>query len=267
MACIPAAEILLTIVLSCFNLQTRAVKRKTDGEAKGVDPLLISGPSKEASATAREIQIYGRIQDVTGRTLHEFDAALNADPDKTGGLLIYQRPIVLAAGTYKLELAVRESESDLFGTHEERLQVPGPIDGLTVGPLMLAQEIVPVARADDVPRPFELGDIRVIPRLDTHFARDEVLKLYFQAYNFELDVKSGQPAFSLVYYILQEGKQIKNFRDGSASSLQSASPESAVFASGINLKVLEPGNYRLIVRVKDKISGQEASSSVEFSVS
>ncbi|HEY3128730.1 MAG TPA: GWxTD domain-containing protein [Acidobacteriota bacterium] len=232
-------------------------------------PVNTQRPANEQAAgdrsQPREIQIYGRIQNISGRSLQEFDASVKPGGE-SGGLLLYQRPITLPPGTYKLSLVVRETSTERTATQEERLEIPRPPTALSLSPLILAEEISPVQTLADTPRPFELGDLRVVPRLDTHFRAGEVMKLYFQAYNFQTDEKAQQPSLSVTYYVLKNGKQVKRFSDPSGASMQSASLRRAVFASGVNLKLLDPGSYRLVVRIKDKLSGKEAGASMEFSV-
>ncbi len=228
-------------------------------------PAIGSRQSAAKQAQPREIQIYGRIQDISGRSLHEFDASVKPEGE-SGGFLLYQKPLTLPPGTYKLSLVVRDTASERVATREERLEIPRAPAALSLSPLMLAEDISPVQRPAETPRPFELGDLRVVPRLDSHFRSSEVMKIYFQAYNFQTDQKTQQPSLSVTYYVLKDGKQVKRFSDSSGASMQSASPQRAVFASGINLKLLDPGSYRLLVRIKDKLSGKEAGANVEFSV-
>ncbi|HEV8132579.1 MAG TPA: GWxTD domain-containing protein [Acidobacteriota bacterium] len=224
-------------------------------------------PASQQSSNrqTREIQIYGRIQDVSGRSLQEFDASVKPG-EESGGLLLYQKALTLPPGVYKLNLVVRDSRDERVAIREERIEIPRAPAALSLSPLILAEEIAPAQGGADSPRPFELGDLRVVPRLDTYFRSKEIMKVYFQAYNFQTDDKTQQPSLAVTYYVLKDGKQIKRFSDFSGASMQAASPKRAVFASGINLKLLEPGSYRLVVRIKDKLSGKEAGSSVEFSV-
>ncbi|MGI8784080.1 MAG: GWxTD domain-containing protein [Acidobacteriota bacterium] len=267
-------EKLRTVVTTRISYAQFPVRVRADHVRAGPDSVItllnLQVDQKDLVApghkAAGELQIYGRLMDIKGRVIHEFDASVQPDAGTGQGALFYQKPLTLPPGVYKLDLVVNDEANRRMATREERIEVPATVEALSASSLILAEDIQPVEELSDPPRPFELGELRVIPRLDSRFGRDERMKLYFQIYGFQADPESQQPGFSLKYFVMKDGKQVRSFADPTGASLQTSSAQRAVFVSAINLRLLEPGKYRLLVRISDKVSNTDTSTSAEFEV-
>ena len=220
------------------------------------------------------INVYGAVTGLTGGLVAEFEDTLNKDysqADFAGGAMrksVYQKMFLLKAGTYKLNLVLKDVHSGRLGTFQGGLPVPRHLENrLYPSSLILASHIWKVDPSSDELEQFVIGDAKVIPSVKRTFPSYERIGVYFQLYNVAIDQARMEPALTLIYRISTlEGKVLKEIRDETGESVQFFSPERLVVIKTLSLKELAGGDYRLAVEVTDKVSGQTTSCQETFSV-
>ena len=249
-------------------------------EESALVPMTIEVPHESLTFTLRpnglmkaRVGVYGRVTSLGGRVEAEFEETLAKEyredqviaGRKQGSL--YQKLAVLPTGRHKIELVVKDLESGNIGTASKsvNLRRPKP-DNMEAGPLLLALQIESLDSFPDEPQSFTIGDMRVVPKVDSTFLPGEDLGVYLQVYNPVLDSSSSAPIVSVEYLISQGDKTVSSFTDGDGSSVEFYSKDRLVLTRKMNLEHLEAGRYRLTVKVNDLISGKTTTAQANFRV-
>lgn len=213
-------------------------------------------------------EIFGQITSLSHKVEGVFEETIAQDiprgqfAKKKHSSSVFQKQFLLRPGLYKLNLVVKDVESDKMGTWEGRLEVPRLADNaLGISSILIAQEI---SAADPAKKSsFYLGRLKVVPRVTRRFHRGEDLGFYFQIYHPTIDPMEGKPRLKVEFAIAQSGSE-PSWRD--CSRLVFPAGEYSTVARLTNLKPYMPGDYRLSVRVEDNLSGQHADASVPFTI-
>jgi hypothetical protein len=218
------------------------------------------------------VNIFGRITTLTRRVVQTFEDTMVLDiPDS---LLeqslpkpsVYWKSLPLRPGLYRLSIAVKDVNSGNTGTMELRMEVPQYVeDQLSTSSLILADQIEKVSTKRVGLGPFVIGDTKVRPAVGDTFTRDQKLGIYLQVYNMKPDETGNKPAATIEYSLLKGDQSILQLQE-QAAALPDASPFQAVVEKLLPLNALEPGKYKLQIRVTDNVTNRVVSPSAEFTV-
>ena len=218
--------------------------------------------------TAR-LNIAGRIMNVSGRRVGFFEDAVTTTA--TSAELIgakerksaYQKALPMLPGRYRIDLLVRDVESGAAGIQHVGFQVPKFGKDLAASSLVLASVLEHVS---DVPasRQFVIGDKKVIPNLTATYRRGAPIGVYMQIYNAGIDQASLRPSVDVEYALMKDGKEIgKQIEDWRGNS---DSGQRLTLARLVDSRGLNPGEYSMEVRVRDRVSGQNLVQSAKFTI-
>lgn len=226
------------------------------------------------------------------------DAAfLDVKPSAPGQPLRIQRGIGVPAGSYDVYAVLHERAADPVqgrGAAPTAAPVPGkmsvlkqPLDVPNYASGDLATSTVILAdRVDELPavirpdqqseRPYAFGPKEIIVSPDHKFKKSQELIVLFQIYNPTL---SPEKKFTLeatyTFYTVGEGGAEKRFN---ATEPQTFSPDSMgggfdptgnssiQAGQGVPLQSFPEGNYRLEIKITDKLSNKSLTQNVNFSV-
>ncbi len=215
------------------------------------------------------VEVFGQVSSIGKRVERVFEEQIARDIAKadyereSASSSVFQKQLLLRPGLYKLSLVVKDAESGNLGTWEDRLSVPESVEGqLGVSSLVLAEDIRGVEA--DRETLFQLGRLRVLPRISRVFRADEDLGFYFQIYNLALDQASNRPDLKVEFALTPETAPPKRWRD--CSKLAFVAGSHSTVARMTSLRGLSPGRYRLLIRIKDNISGQTVDASAPFQI-
>jgi hypothetical protein len=219
------------------------------------------------------VGLYGAVTGLNGRIVAEFEDSIASEytedrfPIGQQQKSLYQHPVMLPAGIYKLDLVVEDLNADKKGTVSTSVHIPKPqTTSLAASPLVLAKMIRPMDTLPDAPQSFLLGDLKVVPSVTRIYKPEDYLSVYFQVYNAGHDATDSQPKLVTDYSILQGDKILRTLADRGGSSIEYASPQRTVLARRLSLKGLEPGSYKLIIQVSDPITGQSLTRDASFEI-
>ena len=218
--------------------------------------------------TAR-LNIAGRIMNVSGRRVGFFEDAVTTTA--TSAELIdakerksaYQKALPMLPGRYRIDLLVRDVESGAAGIQHVGFQVPKFGKDLAASSLVLASVLEHVS---DVPasRQFVIGDKKVIPNLTATYRRGSPIGVYMQIYNAGIDQTTLRPSVDVEYALMKDGKEIgKQTEDWRGNS---DSGQRLTLARLVDSRGLNPGEYAIEVRVRDRVSGQNLVQSAKFTI-
>jgi GWxTD domain-containing protein len=230
---------------------------------------------KEGISTAT-VNVYGRITSMSRRPVNYFEEDLEV-PVPTEmlqqamvGSDVHQKTFPLKPGRYRLNIAAQDRVGGNKTTYEMALDVPHlEDDAISTSSLILADIIEKVDTKSIGTGPFVIGTQKVRPRMDSIFKRSEMLRIYMQLYNFEVDTQTKKPEGTVEFELVRNNKGTKevvipaysedvNKLSGAASQL--------VLQKQLALKDMEPGEYTVNIKVQDKKRNQTVTRSATFTV-
>jgi hypothetical protein len=202
--------------------------------------------------------------------------------DATGNYR-FSRAMAVPAGEYDAYVALRErnkKEGAKTTLVKQTVSVPDFWDNqLTTSSMILTDRMdplqAPLSQQQQVERPYALGSVEIVPALDIKFGKSEVLNLFFLVYNPQLG-PDNKPSLQLDYNFHQKvGTAEKYFNKTSPQMFDATTlPPQFDFAAGhqlvagqsVPLTSFPEGEFRLEVKITDKLSGKSIVRNVNFTV-
>jgi GWxTD domain-containing protein len=217
-----------------------------------------------------QLNIFGKITDVSGRRKGIFEdpvitqATVEELSDAKDRKSAYQKAIALAPGHYKVDVIVRDIESGATGVRHQGFEVPKYDAGkLSTSTLVLATKLEGLGDQPAVGM-FTIGNVKVIPNVSGSFHRGAPVGIYMQIYNAGVDQTTLRPSVDVEYALLKDGKELlKQPEDWRGNS---DAGQRLTLARLIDSRNLNPGDYSLEVRVKDRVSGQSLVQTAKFAI-
>ena len=196
----------------------------------------------------------------------------------------FSRAFVAPPGEYELYLVLREQNpSDGVPAKtallNESFEVPDLSAELAVSSIFVASSIearpTPLDPDLQMEEPFTLGNMAIQPATSTMIEQSGELSILFFVYNTGLDA-NRKPNVEVLYNFhrrTDQGEAFFNRTNPQAFNAQTL-PEQFDLAAGhqivggqsVGMSPFEPGDYRLEIRVSDKLSGGSVTSNVLFTV-
>ncbi|HEU5402682.1 MAG TPA: GWxTD domain-containing protein, partial [Terriglobales bacterium] len=186
---------------------------------------------------------------------------------------VYWKALPLKPGMYKLDVVLKDVNGDRTGWYSRGIRVPEyNEDRLSNSSLILADLMEKVAAKNVGTGSFVIGQTKVRPRVEPAdgkpaiFKRNQNLNLWMQVYNLAMDQKTKKPDATFEYDIVnqQTNKSVLHVVESTA---QMGNPgEQVTLEKSMGLNSLDPGLYRLTVKVHDNVSGQDISPAARFAV-
>ncbi|HEV2801338.1 MAG TPA: GWxTD domain-containing protein [Pyrinomonadaceae bacterium] len=242
-------------VVTAFTIQTEN-KELTFTDVGGVQ-------------TAR-MNIFGRITSVAGRRVGVFEDAVTATATAADLLDIknrksaYGKTVPLAPGTYRVDVIVRDINSGATQVKHLGFTVPKyDAKQLSTSTLVLAVRLQSMSDQPAVGQ-FTIGQFKVIPNVARIYRKGEPIGIYMQVYNAGIDQTTLRPSVDVDYVLLKDGKELGKMPEDWRG--MSDAGQRLTLARMITSDQLAPGEYELVVRIKDRVSGQTLSPSEKFTI-
>jgi hypothetical protein len=183
---------------------------------------------------------------------------------------IYQKIVALRPGQFRLTITAKDAIAGNYTVFTQALTVPRlDPDRLTASSLVLADILEPVPSKQIGAGQFVLGEMKVRPRVDNVFQRDERVGIYLNVYNFGDEANSHKPSGDVTYELTRAGSgEVVARSEDDVNRFAHASASQVTVREFLNLKDLHltAGRYVVTVKVADRISGQNVSKSAELVV-
>ena len=227
------------------------------------------------------VNIFARLSTLTGKIVQTFEDTVQVDvpaellPRTAENASVYWKALPLRAGRYKLNIAVKDVNGDRKGVWSRSVVVPEfSDDKLATSTLIVADDMEPVPTKAIGTGMFVIGTMKIRPRVAAAdgkpalFKKDKDQKLNFwmQVYNLGVDEKTHKPSATFEYNItnLATNKQVvqKTETTDSMGNLG----DQVTLQKSIVAANLQPGTYRIEIKVNDNISKQTIDPSAVFAV-
>ena len=224
-----------------------------------------SDGAKVMVATGR---IEGQITNLTGKVIQPIEdhfevmrLAASMSPD---GVQVYQKVVYLKPGLYRLFLLVNDAKSNNSGTIDTRLEVKRfPEGNLSASSLILADLVDTLPpRATDTQ--WRIGNLKVRPSVNKSFRSDQSMNLFAQVYGLQLDAQTKKPAVNTEVLITRDGQEVRKMSDEWAEF--AGAGQQMNFRKEIAMKDFAPGEYRVEVKITDKLSSAPLVLTDKFTV-
>jgi len=224
------------------------------------------------------VHIQGQVTSIGGRIVQTFEDTVQLDvphellPKFADKASLYGKSLPLAPGRYMLEILIKDVHSEREGGIRRSMVVPSFEDELATSSIILADKMERVPKQDIGRGTFVIGDTLVRPRVPAAvggkavFRHGEKLNVWMQVYNLAVDAKDGKTNANVEFDVIQEGTKKTVMHGNQTLSDERATGGQLTLHKTLSADDLEPGVYRLRVRVKDEIAKHEMEPETVFAI-
>jgi len=225
--------------------------------------------------------IFIRISTLTGKIVQTHEDTVQVDvpaellPKTAENSSVYWKAFPLRPGRYKVDVAVKDVNGDRKGSWSRGVVVPDYSDDkLASSTLIVADQMEAVPTKAIGTGNFVIGTMKVRPRVAPSdgkpalFKRDRDAKLNFwmQVYNLGTDEKTHRPSATVEYNIVNVTTNKPVVQKTESTDQMGNIGEQITLQKTIASANLQPGLYKIQIKVSDNISKQSIEPSAVFSV-
>jgi GWxTD domain-containing protein len=226
------------------------------------------------------VNILGKVTTLTHKTVQTFEDTVQVE--QPAELLeksldrksVYWKAIPLIPGLYRLDIAIKDvNNSDHVGLYGSSLEVPAYHDEkLATSSLILADEMNTVSSREIGAGSCVIGNTHICPRVSPNratpvsFKRGQLLNFWMQVYNLGIDDATKSNQATVTYQITQTATGAVILEKELESKDLGAHSDQLTVEKTLPMAGLEPGKYKVTIKINDTISKQEIAQSAPFVV-
>jgi GWxTD domain-containing protein len=227
------------------------------------------------------VNIYGKLSTLTNKIVQTFEDTVQVDvpaellPRTAENASVYWKAMPLRPGHYKLYIAVKDVNGDRKGVYSRSVTVPEySEDKLATSSLIVADQMEPVATKAIGSGSFVIGTTKVRPRVGTADGkpavfkrdRDQKLNFWMQVYNLSVDEKTHKPSATFEYQITNIATNKSVVQKLESTDTMGNVGDQVTLQKSIAAANLQPGIYRIQIKINDNVSKQTIDPSAMFAV-
>jgi GWxTD domain-containing protein len=225
------------------------------------------------------VNIFGRVTTLTGRIAQTFEDTVQNDvpeellPRVAENSSVYWKSLPLRPGRYRLDIVVKDVNGDRVGTWSKGIVVPGyDDDRLANSSLIVADVMEPVPSKNIGTGDFVIGAMKVRPRVagsdgkPVVFKRNQKVNFWMQVYNLGIDDKTHKASATVEYEVVNASTNKPVIRTVESSDKMGNIGDQMTLQKTLSAANLDPGIYRIQIKVNDNISKQTVDPSATFAV-
>src|SRR5436190_8821674 len=177
--------------------------------------------------------------------------------------IFYRQDIQLYAGSYTVDLIVRDRLSGKVAAKREKLELPTDDANFWTTGAVLSRHADPLkgsSRNSDV---FTEGSVQIRPSPSREFHSTDNLIVFFQLYNAAVSRETGTPLVRVTVTLMKDGKAVTRPIDYQLTETATNPIPHLTLAKYIKLTGLPAGKYSAVIESRDlvqqKVARQEAS--------
>ena len=227
------------------------------------------------------VNIFMRVSTLTGRIVQTQEDPVQVDvpaellPRTAENSAVYWKALPLRPGRYKVEIAVKDVNGDRKGLWSRGIVVPEYSDDkLSTSSLIVADVMEPVPTKDVSTGQFVIGLNKVRPRVAPangrpalfKRGRDQKVNFWMQVYNLSVDEKTHKPSATFEYDVINIATNKPVIQKMESTETMGNVGEQITLQKSIASANLQPGVYRIDIKVNDNVSKQTIDPSATFAV-
>ena len=225
------------------------------------------------------VNIFGRVTNLTGRIIQTFEDTVQVDvpaellPRTAENSSVYWKALPLKPGRYRMDIVVKDVNGDRVGTWNHVLPVPDFGDEqLTNSSLIVADQMEQVAAKNVGTGNFVIGTTKVRPRVapgngqPISFKRNQKLNFWMQVYNLTVDEKTHKPSATVEYNVSNAATNKQVIHTVESTETMGNVGDQVTLQKTLSAANLQPGLYKIEIKVNDNLSKQTVDPSATFAV-
>jgi len=226
------------------------------------------------------VNILGRVTNLNHRPIQTFeDTVVVQVPSELLGRTqnnasVYWKSLPLRPGLYKVDIVIKDvNNPDHIGRWQRSVNVPKyDDDRLAASSLILADEMFRVPSKEIGAGNFVIGNTHVRPRVSSGgtqpvtFHRSQNLNFWMQVYNLGIDEKSKKNDATIEYEVTNLTSNQAILTTSEQTTKTNPNADQVTLERSMPLASLEPGKYKITIKVNDGISKQQIAESAPFVV-
>ncbi len=225
------------------------------------------------------VNIFGRVTTLTGHIAQTFEDTVQADipaellPRTAENSQLYWKALPLRPGRYRFDIVVKDVNGDRVGTWSKGVVVPEfPDDRLGSSSLIVADEMEPVPMQSVGTGNFVIGTTKVRPRVPPSdgqpmvFKRGQKVNFWMQVYNLGVDDKTHKASATFEYDVVNTATNKPVIHTVDSTDKMGNVGDQVTLQKTLAASNLNPGTYRIEIKVSDNISKQTLDPSATFAV-
>jgi len=249
-------------------------------------PITLQIKNRDVTFTTKDgvskgvVNILVKVSTITHKIVQSFEDTVEIEEPAEllqkalEGQRLYSKAIPLRSGAYRVDIAIKDvNNPDHVGVFAQSISVPKYGDEkLETSSLILADTMYAVPSQTIGTGPFILGNMYVRPRVSSNpvtpvkFNRSQKLNFWMQVYNLGIDDKTKSNSATVTYQIQDSATDKVLLETHKESKDLSAHSDQLTMDQSVALAGLQPGKYKVTIRVNDAISKQEIAQSAPFIV-
>jgi GWxTD domain-containing protein len=226
------------------------------------------------------VNIFGRVTTLTGKVVQTFEDTVQVDvpvellPKSAENSSVYWKalPLRISQNRYRLDVVVKDVNGDRKGTWSRAIQIPDfSEDKLSNSTLIIADQMEPVATKNVGTGNFVIGTMKVRPRVapsdgkPISFKRNQKLNFWMQVYNLSVDDKTHKPSATIEYNVTDVNNKAVIHTVESTDTMGNVGDQ-VTLQKTLSAVNLQPGLYKIEIKVNDNLSKQTVDPTATFAV-
>ena len=186
---------------------------------------------------------------------------------------VYWKAFPLRSGRYRFDIVVKDVNGDRVGTWSRGVIVPDfSEDHLASSSLIIADDMEPVPSKNVGTGSFVIGATKVRPRVPPSdgkpvtFKKGQKLNFWMQVYNLSVDDKTHKPSATVEYNVVNAATNKPVIHTVESTDQMGNVGDQVTLQKTLAAANLEPGVYRIQIKVNDNISKQSLDPTATFAV-
>lgn len=272
----------ISVNLMPFDVRTDFVRVTSDTV---LVPITIQVKNRDVTFVNKDgiqrgtVNIFGRVTTLTGKIVQTFEDTVQVDvpeellPKVTENSSVYWKALPLRPSLYRIDVAVKDVNGDRSGLWSSRLPVPSfDDDRLSSSSLIVADTMSPVSTKEIGTGMFVIGNTKIRPRVASAngkpvvFKRNQKVYFWMQVYNLGTDDKTHKPSATVEYDVINAATNKAVIHTVESTDQMGNIGDQVTLEKPLSASSLEPGVYRIQIKVNDNISKQTLDPSATFAV-
>jgi GWxTD domain-containing protein len=226
------------------------------------------------------VNIFGRVTTLTGKIVQTFEDTVQVDvpvellPKTAENSSVYWKalPLRISQNRYRLDIVVKDVNGDRTGSWSHAILIPDfSEDKLSSSTLIIADQMEPVATKNVGTGNFVIGTTKVRPRVapsdgkPISFKRNQKLNFWMQVYNLSVDGKTHKPSATIEYNVTDANNKAVIHTVESTDTMGNVGDQ-VTLQKTLSAANLQPGLYKIEIKVNDNLSKQMVDPTATFAV-